>query len=100
MQRILRHSRASDRAIQLAGKLQCTVCQNHQQPKTALPANVPHSFQFNHHIGMDVKYLQGLRPNQRVPCVNFVDYGTSMQVMVLIYTKENAEILKKTLRDH
>ena len=99
MCRILRHSRASDRAIQLAGQLQCTVCQNHQQPKSALPANVPHSFQFNHHIGMDVKYLQGWRTNQRVPCVNIVDYGTSMQVMVPIYVKESAEVLKKTLRD-
>ena len=99
MCRILQHSRASDRAIQLAGQLQCTVCQNHQQPKSALPANVPHSFQFNHHVGVDVKYLHGWRPNQRVPCVNIADCGTSMQVMVPIYAKENAEVLKKTLRD-
>lgn len=97
--RILRHSRASAEAIDLAGKLQCTVCANHQQPKSALPANVPQSLAFNHHIGMDVKYVKGWKVNQRVPCVNIVDYGTSYQIMVPIYNKESAEKLKEVLKE-
>ena len=97
--RILKHSKASSRAIELAGKLQCTVCQNHQQPKAALPANVPNIPEFNHHIGLDVKYLPGWKVNQRVPCVSLVDYGTSMHIMAPIFQKENAELLKGVLRD-
>ena len=97
--RILKNSKASSRAIELAGKLQCTVCQNHQQPKAALPANVPNIPEFNHHIGLDVKYLPGWKINQRIPCVSLVDCGTSMHIMAPIFQKENAELLKGVLRD-
>ena len=97
--RILKHSKASSRAIELAERLQCTVCQNHQQPKAALPANVPNIPEFNHHLGLDVKYLPGWKVNQRIPCVSLVDYGTSMHIMAPIFQKENAELLKGVLRD-
>ena len=97
--RILRHSRASDKAIELASKLQCTVCMNHQQPKSALPANVPHSMEFNEHVGLDVKYLRGWKVNHEIPCVNLVDYGTSLQVMVPLPQRETSALLKNALRD-
>ena len=97
--RILRHSRASDKAIELAGKLQCTVCMNHQQPKSALPANVPHSMEFNEHVGLDVKYLRGWKVNHKIPCVHLVDYGTSLQVMVPLPQRETSALLKNALRD-
>ena len=48
---------------------------------------------------MDVKYHPGWRPNQRVPCINIVDYSTSLQIMVPIFTRENIELVKEILRD-
>ena len=98
--RILKHCKASSRAIELAEKLQCTVCQNHQQPKAALPANVPNIPESNHHIGLDVKDLPGWKVDQRVPCVSLVDYGTSMHIMAPIFQKENTEPLKGVVVIH
>ena len=97
--RIMKHSGASSQAIKVAQSLQCSVCMNHQPPSSALPANVPQSLEFNHHIGLDVKYLKGWKVNQRVPCVSIVDYGTSFQVMAPIFERETAELLKGVLRD-
>ena len=71
-----------------------------QQAKSALPANVPQSAEFNRHIGIDVKYINGLGPNNKVSCVNIVDYGTSMQVVVPLFQRETAEVLKSVVRDN
>lgn len=97
--RIMKHSGATHEAIKVAQSLQCSVCMNHLSPSSALPANVPHSLEFNHHIGLDVKYLKGWKVNQRIPCVSIVDYGTSFQIMAPIFERENAELLKGVLRD-
>ena len=97
--RIMKHSGATDQALKVAKTLQCSVCMNHQPPHSALPANVPQSLEFNHHIGLDVKYLKGWKVNQKVPCVSIIDYGTSLHVMAPIFERETAEILKGVLRD-
>ena len=55
--------------------------------------------EFNSRVGVDVKYLPGWRPNQRVPCVSIIDYGSSLHVMTPIFQRETAELLKGVLRD-
>ena len=97
--RILRHSKASSEAIECAKTLQCTTCLNHRAPAPALPANVPSPLAFNDQIGLDVKYVSGWKINQRVPCINIVDYGTGFQSVVPIYTKESSELIKRVLQD-
>ena len=97
--RVLRHSGASSEAIAQAKDLECTVCQNCRQPHASLPAKISHSTVFNEKVGLDVKYLQGWKTNQRVPCVSIVDYATSFQIVAPIFESENAEILKGVLRD-
>ena len=97
--RILKHSGASSDAINQAKDLECTVCQNCRQPHAALPAKVSHATVFNEKIGLDVKYLNGWKTNQRVPCVSIVDYATSFQIVAPIFESETAEILKGVLRD-
>ena len=97
--RILKHSGASSDAIAQAKDLECTVCQNCRRPYAALPAKATHATVFNEKIGLDVKYLQGWKTNQRVPCVSIVDYATSFQVVAPIFESETAEILKGVLRD-
>eukprot|EP00435_Cladocopium_sp_Y103_P022015 s1030_g5.t1 len=97
--RVLRHSRASPEAIECAKKLECTTCLNHKSPAPALPANVPSPLLFNDQVGLDIKYVSGWKVNQRVPCVNIVDYGSSFQIMVPIYVKESSELIKRVLQD-
>ena len=97
--RLLKHSKASEKAIRAAQELECPVCANNVRPASALPANVPKNMDFNHQLGLDVKYLPGWMPNQTVPCVSLVDYGTSMHVCAPIFKRENAELIKGVLRD-
>ena len=97
--RILRHSKASSEAIECAKTLECTTCLNHRAPSPALPANVPSPLAFNDQIGLDVKYVSGWKINQRVACINIVDYGTGFQMVIPIYTKESSDLIKKVLQD-
>ena len=97
--RILRHSNASTEAVKAAQNLTCSVCSNHALPASSLPAKTSRVMEFNDKIGLDIKYLPGWKPNQRVPCVNIIDYATSLQIMAPIFVRENAELLKGVLRD-
>lgn len=97
--RILRHSNASTAAVKAAQEFSCDVCKNHSHPASALPAKVSRTMEFNEKIGLDIKYLPGWQSNQRVPCVNIVDYATSLQIMAPIFRRETAELLKGVLRD-
>ena len=97
--RVLRNSGASEEAIRQARELECSVCHNHKAPSSALPANTSRATRFNEKIGLDVKYLPGWKSNQKVPCINIIDYATSLQVMRPIFQRETAEITKGVLRD-
>ena len=97
--RVLKHSGASELTLQQASKLACPVCANHQRPGAALPANTSRIVEFNAKVGLDVKYLPGWSPNQKVACVNLVDYATSLQVVVPLGRKETGELLLTALRD-
>lgn len=85
--RILRHSGASQPAIEAAKALECSVCANHTRPASALPANPPKNLAFNEQIGLDVKYLKGWRNNQNIPCLSIIDYGSSLQVVVPLFAR-------------
>ena len=97
--RILQHSKASKEALEVAKNFTCTVCSNHKLPHASLPAKTSRIMEFNARVGMDVKYLPGWKPNQRVPCISIVDYASSLHIMAPIFQKENAELLKGVLRD-
>ena len=77
--RILKHGQASDRAIELARKLECDMCKSHTTPKPALPAQTHRISEFNQQIGIDVKLLPGWRPNQRIKAFNIVDTASGFQ---------------------
>ena len=97
--RILQHSKAATEAIRLAREFECSICRNHQQPLSSLPAKTSRVVEFNMKIGLDVKYLPGWKVNQQAPCVSLVDYATSLHIMAPIFQRETAEILKGVLRD-
>eukprot|EP00435_Cladocopium_sp_Y103_P019462 s1915_g4.t1 len=97
--RILRHSGATAEAVRAAQSLECEVCRNHVQPASALPAKTSRVTEFNEKIGLDVKYIQGWKENQLVPCISIIDYATSLHVMAPIFKRETAELTKGVLRD-
>ena len=95
--RILKHAGGSEQAMRLAGRVEaeCEICINRQRPTPALPVN-PESFQdFNHRVGWDVKLFPGWKQNQRVKCMNVIDYASSFQVVLPFYEAETSEVLKR-----
>ena len=99
LERILKHADASSLAVQRVSHLQCSACSNHQRPAAPLPANTSRITEFNEKIGVDVKYLPGWRADQTIPCVNIVDYASSLQVMVPIFKRETGELIRAAVRD-
>ena len=96
--RVLKHGGASQSAIDLARNFRCELCESKQRPKPAHPAQEERVTEFNRRIGIDIKYLQGWRANQKIPAVNIVDDASSFQMMVpLSAPKENADLIRKTL---
>ena len=76
----------------------CTACEATAKPKDALPASPSKGEEFNERVGLDVKYLPGWQPNQKIPCVNIVDYGSSFQQMVPLYARETGETRRQAYR--
>lgn len=97
--RILKRINASETAIRMAQQFQCSVCENNKQPSSALPAKTSRVLEFNQKVGLDVKYVNGWKPNQLIPCIRIVDYATSLHVVVPIFRRETGEIIKGVLRD-
>ena len=98
--RMLKHAGASSQAIKAAKELTCSVCANHVQASSALPANVPRVLDFNSQVGLDVKYLPSWKPGKTIRCVNIVDYASSLQIVVPIFQHETSDIIKGVLRDN
>ena len=97
--RLLKHSHASPEAIARAQVFKCSVCANQQRPATPLPANTSTCLEFNEQVGMDAKYVDGWRSGQKIPCVNLVDFATSLQVMIPLAKVETGQSLVATFRD-
>ena len=95
--RILKNAGATEQALKEAEQVEssCDVCLQRKRPTPSLPANPEKAVDFNQRIGWDVKNLPGWGVNQKVKCVNIVDYATSFQVMVPFYEKETSEVLKR-----
>ena len=98
--RVLKHSRASQLAVDRVAHLECSVCSNHIRPAPPVPAKVPDNLEFNDRVGLDVKYLPGWQQSQKLACVNLVDYATSLQIMIPIGKRETGPLLVETFRDH
>eukprot|EP00435_Cladocopium_sp_Y103_P028105 s3508_g7.t1 len=93
--RILKHGQASDEAIRLARTLQCDFCKARQAPAVANPGKASAVQEFNERVGLDVKYLPGWKPNQRIPALNCVDHASSFQLMLPFFETETAAVIRK-----
>ncbi|CAE7795640.1 Copia protein [Symbiodinium microadriaticum] len=97
LMRVLKHGGASKEAVELAKELECDVCKAQAAPKSPPPAQTNRATQFNQRIGIDVKYLPGWKPNQRIPAVNIVDFASSFQIVVPLHGRETSETIRKAL---
>ena len=94
--RVLKNAGGSEQAIRLATDFekQCEVCQQRQRPTPCLPASSHQFLSFNERIGFDVKQVPGWNTNQKVKCLNIVDYASSFQVMLPFFEQETSEQLR------
>ena len=92
--RILKHGGASTKALQLARDFACEQCIAQARPRLALPAQTNRVTEFNALVGLDVKYLDGWGMNQKIPALNILDYGSSMQMMVPLFKRETSESIR------
>ena len=93
--RVLKHGQASEEAIKLARDLTCDFCTARKAPAVANPGKTSTVTEFNQRVGLDVKYLPGWKPNQRVPALNAVDHATSYQLVVPFFETETSTVLRK-----
>ena len=92
--RILKNGQASERAIALARQHSCDFCQSQKQPKVPLPARTHRCTEFNEQVGMDVVYLPGWKPNQKVKALNLVDQASCFQQVLPFFESETSQLLR------
>lgn len=93
--RVLKHGNASEQAIQAARTLSCDFCKSRQLPAPANPGKTSSVSEFNQRVGLDVKYLPGWKPNQKIAALNMVDHATFFQIMVPFFETETSTVLRK-----
>ena len=98
--RVLRNSGASEEALKRAGTFRCPTCEAAKRPSDAIPASPAKSEGFNDRVGMDVKYLQGWKTGDKIPCLNIVDYGSSYQQMVPLPGRETGDLIRQMYRQY
>ena len=98
--RILKHGNASEKAIQMARTFTCDLCKSHRKPQVPMPARSCRPTNFNQQVGIDVKYLPGWKPNQKVKALNVVDQASCFQQMIPFYETEHSALLRRLYAQH
>ena len=98
--RILKHGNASDRAIGIAREHQCEFCRTCAKPKTPMPAQTNRATEFGAAVGMDVKFLPGWKPNQKITALNIVDQASRYQKVVPFFSSETSKLLRQMYLEH
>ena len=97
---ILKHAQARQRPIDLARKHERDFCKAQVRSHVPLPAKSGRPVGFNEVIGMDVKFLPGWRPNQKIKALNIVCQGGSYQMMLPFHEQETSRVLKNLFAEH
>ena len=83
--RILRDAKAAPEAIEIAKKLQCSVCEKHQHVMPARQAAPPRELHANQVLGVDTVWLPGIQPGGKLRmAINMVDWATRFQLVIPI----------------
>ena len=98
--RVLRNAQASEQAMRLAREHSCDLCKSQQRPTVPLPAQPRKVSEVNQRVGIDVKNLQGWKPNQKVKALNIVDYASAFQRMIPFFETETSALIRQLFSDH
>ena len=98
--RILKHAHASGRAARLAHKHVCAFCRAQIRPHVPLPAKTSRPTVFNQCLGIDVKFLHGWQPNQKIKALNLVDQASCYQLVIPFHERETSEVIKRLVAEH
>ena len=98
--RVLKHAHASDRSIALARKYECDLCKAHIRPHVPLPAKSSRVCEFNHTIGLDVKFLPGWKANQKIKALNVVCHGSCYQMMLPFHETETSALIRRLFAEN
>eukprot|EP00435_Cladocopium_sp_Y103_P073784 s36_g45.t1 len=79
--RILKDARASDKAVEIAKNLKCSVCERHAATRPARKAAPPRLLHVNEIVGVDTIYLPDYRGKRRM-ALNIVDWCSRFQLMI------------------
>ena len=95
--RILRLSKASDQAIEIAKKMRCSVCEAYKLPAAARQGAPPREELFiNDLVGVDTVHLRNHK-GEAVPALNMIDWHSHFQLVVPMET-ENAKGARQAYR--
>ena len=97
--RLLKHGGACQEAQVLAKSLECPQCQARVKPSPALPSQPERVTTFNKRIGMDIKYLTGWKPNQKVASLNIIDYASSFQIVVPMFERVTSQSIRRVVQE-
>ena len=98
--RILKHGGAHEQALELARQFSCQFCRSQGKPRVPLPAQTHRVASFNQCVGIDVKYLPGWLPNQKIKALNIVDQGSCYQLMIPFHERETSQLLADLFDQH
>ena len=98
--RVLKHGQASELALRLAREHTCDFCRARIKPHVPLPARTHRATSFNEQVGIDVKYLPGWKPNQKIKALNIVDQASCFQQVIPFYEVETSALLRKLYSTH
>ena len=89
--RILRHSKVSPEAIEIAKNLRCSVCEAYKVPAPIRQGAPPREDLFiNDLVGVDTVHLRNHK-NQTVPALNMIDWHSHFQLVVPMAAETAAE---------
>ena len=82
--RILKYSKASQKVMEIAKNLKCTVCERSVRPKSSRTAAPPREVGLNEVVGCDSIIIQTPFSKKNRYLLNIVDYHSHFQMIVLL----------------
>lgn len=98
MIRILRHAGAQDRVLDLVRQFQCPTCEARVEPKITRNSTVPKDVAPLRYVGLDVKWLPGFKPGERIKALNIVCRSSGLQQMTPFREHESSDIIRRLYR--
>eukprot|EP00971_Amphidinium_carterae_P173220 3434410-Amphidinium_carterae.2 len=95
--RILRNAGASERVLQEARDMKCSVCEQMVLPSSQRRSAGTPCIGFNQTVGADLFFLTGSTPSEKIAVLSVICWGTVYQVCTIVPNKGAKEVRKAYL---